>query len=426
MMFKLIFLFFTYLKLTLQSTITPDKILDKGIRDLEDNISPEIPEEKKVEKIYIYHRVKFPYNQESKIPLYYGFDEERNISTNLLDFEIDLSYSNILINQKNVECRKEDNCKITDPSHKKEKYDNKEIETGEANIVLTVNRIRPGELNNDLLENSDHLKTLKTKFYNSNEMEKNILGLAPNSDIWNYWENIYHFPKKHINITFCYNEGNEFLMFDSYINTEKEVLFKTKKTDGIFNFDGFVNYNDKKNVINNQIHKICVSNKNGLTMSLKGDLFNFVKSSICNNEICVSKSDLKQTPEIDFQMKFQSFQRVQDYFSTKFYLSEFLEIGEDDKIIWKIEETKEPTCDIILQKEFLKDNFFLINNNLDDKENMYIGFKKIKPSHFSNIDFYNVSMLIMSIIAITLFIIYLVLNSTLNKIIEKEEEIMKL
>ena len=458
-MIKFILLFFTYIKIALQSETLPEKVLDKGT-DLS-----QIPKTPKKDKLYIYHRVKFPYNQNSEIPLFYGLDENLHISTNHLNFKIDLNYSKILINSDTQNCQKSESCKIqnasnplnpqnpqnpTKPQNAEitqnsfktvlnpskiekdgnlgnfENYKNMKISTTSGNTVLTINRIRPGELNDKIISDLDNLSSLKINFYKSEIMKENILGLAPNSEIWKYWENIYHFPKNHINMTFCYNEENEFLMFDSFINNEKEVLFKVKKNEEIFKFESFVNYNDKQNVINNQVMNICVNNKNDIMMSLNNLFFNYIKNAICKNKICVTKNDLRENPEIDFEMKIQSFQRLNDYFSTKFYLSSFLEILEDGKIKWKIEEINNQNCDIILQKEFLKEKYFFISNNLNDKDYVYIGFKHILPSDFSFIDFYNISMLVMSVISVALFVVYLILNSSLNKIIEKEEEIMKL
>lgn len=61
------------------------------------------------------------------------------------------------------------------------------------------------------------------------------------------------------------------------------------------------------------------------------------------------------------------------------------------------------------------------NNVLDDKF-MYIGFKLIHPSDFSRIDFFVVSISILAVIAISLLIVYIILNNQLNRLIEKEEK----
>lgn len=83
-------------------------------------------------------------------------------------------------------------------------------------------------------------------YSNTEEFEDNILGLGPNSPVWNYWKNLYHFPNNHINITVCYNEENEYMMFDSYIDMDNEILFKVDKDKSLYSFDGFMKLNENK------------------------------------------------------------------------------------------------------------------------------------------------------------------------------------
>lgn len=63
----------------------------------------------------------------------------------------------------------------------------------------------------------------------------------------------------------------------------------------------------------------------------------------------------------------------------------------------------------------------LICNNLVE-DSMHIGFKFILPSDFPNFDFYTVTITLLAVIAISLLIVFIVLNNSLNKLIEKEEK----
>lgn len=100
----------------------------------------------------------------------------------------------------------------------------------ESKVFLGVNRIRPGEISEDKKESLNNFFNLPVRFYDYNgNIKDNILGMAPNSPIWNYWKNLYHYPGKHINMTICYNENNEYVLFDSYINMEEEILFRVEK-----------------------------------------------------------------------------------------------------------------------------------------------------------------------------------------------------
>lgn len=44
------------------------------------------------------------------------------------------------------------------------------------------------------------------------------------------------------------------------------------------------------------------------------------------------------------------------------------------------------------------------------------------PSDFSNFDFYTITISIMGVVALSLLIVFIVMNNSLNKLIEKEEK----
>ena len=62
----------------------------------------------------------------------------------------------------------------------------------------------------------------------------------------------------------------------------------------------------------------------------------------------------------------------------------------------------------------------MLSNNIEDEEFMYAGLKLINERDFSKIDFYSITMLIFLIAAVSLSVVYFILNSSLNKLIEKE------
>lgn len=164
-------------------------------------------------------------------------------------------------------------------------------------------------------------------------------------------------------------------------------------------------------------------------MKVRQEIMNDIKAELCKNSSeCIKASDLKQNPNIDFQLTMYDALKVEKYFNTKFLLSALYEI-EDDKIKWKIESMvsseHNKECGITLEKEFLKEKYLLISYNIDEPSAILIGFKLMLPSDFSRFDFYSVTMFVLAIATIALFIVYMVLNHSLNKLIEKEEERQK-
>lgn len=60
----------------------------------------------------------------------------------------------------------------------------------------------------------------------------------------------------------------------------------------------------------------------------------------------------------------------------------------------------------------------MISYNLDSEpKSFYIGLKRIMPGDFSNFDFYTITVCILGVIALSLLIVFIVLNNSLNKLI---------
>ena len=380
-------------------------------------------------KLYLYQRIKMDFNQDSTIHLNYGLDKEKFTSTSLLDFKIDLNYNHILISESIKRCHEDENCqKLDDGNQSEDNYYGHVYTYIKGTGFLGVNRVRPGEIIVEKNEDIENFYKLPIRFFYADQvMENNVLGLAPSSPIWHYWKDIYHFPGKHVNMTICYNKDNEYVLFDSYIDMDKEIMFKVDKGSTAFRFKASLKYSDKNTTPEEKPYEICISNQPNLTMKLTQPIMDRIKTALCvNPSNCTRGSDLvKKDPIIDFQLKMADHERSEAFFISNFKLSSFYTI-KDDKIHWKIEsltaEEENSGCQIILEQEFLKEKYLMISNNIEDDDSIYVGFKLILPSDFTKFDFYTVTMIVLIIATIALFIVFMVLNNSLNKLIEKEEE----
>lgn len=381
-------------------------------------------------KLYLYQRIKLDFDQDSTIHLNYGLDKEKFTSTSHLDFKIDLSFDQVMININLMNCHEDENChKTKDGQRENDVYQGKEYTYFDSEGFLGVNRVRPGEIIVEKNEDIENFYKLPIRFFdNTDEMENNILGLAPNSPIWHYWKDIYHFPGKHVNMTVCYNKDNEYVLFDSYIDMNKEIMFKVNKGSTAFRFKASLTYSDKATTPEEKSYEVCISNQQNLTMKLTQPIMDRLKAALCQNpNDCTKRTDLfKEDPIIDFQLKMADYQRTEDFFTTKFLTSSFYSIDSNGHIQWKVEglnaSEENSGCQIILEQEFLKEKYLMISNNIEDDDSIYVGFKLILPSDFTKFDFYTVTMIVLIIATIALFIVFMVLNNSLNKLIEKEEE----
>lgn len=416
--------------------------MDTGIdespleRELGQTKNTNIDEEDTMYKLYLYQRVKMDFNDNTTISLHYGLDKSMFTSVTTIPFHVDVGYNHILINMNSHQCAEEENCRKLDEGKRDiRSYNDTNYGFFNATSFLGVNRIRPGEITVEKNDEIANFYSLPLRFYDNVEgLSVNVLGLGPGSPIWDYWRRIYHFPGRHVNITMCYNTDNEYVLFDSFIDREHEIMFKTEEIKGediqnhAYSFKAEWSLQTTEGRIGKEI-TVCVSNKDNLTMKLNSDIMDALKRELCKNTAdCSKASDLKPNPRIDFLLTMKDAANPDKTFGTTFLLSSLYELV-DDKIRWKVENLipndHNAECLITLEKEFLKEKYFMMSYNIDEPSTMLIGFKLMLPSDFSKFDFYTITMFILIIATIALFIVYMVLNHSLNKLIEKEEERQK-
>ena len=396
-----------------------------------------VDEEDNLYKLYLYQRVKMDFSEAGTLDLYYGLDKSTLTSVKKLPFHVDVGFNHVLINMNSHECSEDENCKKTDGGQRiVNQYNATNYGYFNATSFLGVNRIRPGEVAVEKNEDVANFYSLPVRFYdNVVGMSANVLGLGPSSPVWEYWHKLYHFPGRYINITMSYNAENEYVLFDSNIDRANEIMFKSEplrgedKANHAYSFKADWSLLTSTTKLSKEI-TVCVANKSNLTMKLNEEIFQILKRELCKNEAveCSKASDLKPNPSVDFQLTMKDAANSEKSFSTTFLLSSLYEL-EDDKIRWKVEGHKaserNSDCLITLEKEFLKEKYLMLAYNIDEPGSVLIGFKLMLPSEFSKFDFYNVTMFVLLIATIALFIVYVVLNHSLNKLIEKEEERQK-
>jgi hypothetical protein len=407
--------------------------VDPNTDDIEEENRIKEEGEKKKLKMFLYQRRKFEMNQELLIDLNFGFDLDKKVSGQVLSFHPDLAYDKVLVQMAKAECLEENQCtKPEDGKREEGDYNAKSYSYFNGLSFLGVQRIRPGELSRDDEHNLDHFFTLPMRFYDdAQEFNQNILGLGPNSDVWSYWSSIYNFPSGFINLTLCYYKHHEYILFDSKIDFDNEIILKVPKNSNMYMFKGSMDFDDKELNLKDGDFKfqelnLCLGNEPGLTMKVVPSIMDLIKKSLCETpDRCSMASDLKKDSDMELSLKFTDFQKEKSFFKAKFFKNSFVEKAGED-LNWKVELIKDlknnEKCDIILHQEFLKEKYLMISYDLKDPDSLYIGFKIMRESDFSKFDFYFYSILLFLILTITMMVLFIILNYKINRFIEKEEK----
>ena len=406
--------------------------LDSGSDDLEQEKKAKEEGENKKLKMFLYQRRKFEMDENLMINLNFGFDLEKKISGDTLPFRADLGFDKVLVNLNSGDCDEKMQCTKADKGTRNTGvYDSRDYSYYDGLSFLGVQRIRPGELSRDEDHNLDHFFTLPMRFYdNTEDLSQNILGLGPNSDIWKYWADIYNFPNGNINLTLCYYKHHEYILFDSKIDFDNEIILKVPKKSDVYMFQGNLQFNDKalgKSLKNDQIVNLCLGNEEGLTMKVTPSIMEMLKTSLCQNpqDDCSEEEHLKKDINMEFVLKFEDFQKENSFFAARFFKNSFVEEHKGE-LHWKVELINERknqgNCQIILQQEFLREKYLMISYDLKDPDSLYIGFKIMRDSDFSKFDFYFYSVMLFLILTITMMVLFIILNYKINRFIEKEEK----
>lgn len=380
----------------------------------------------KINKQYIYQRIKLEFNHENTVQLNYGLNNETFTSQIPLDFKIDLQWPDVMINAMNSRgCLEGDSCaKDINHENKNSNYQTIAYSYFTAKGYLGFNRIRPGELDILSTKEIDNYLQLPLQFYSSDQLTANVLGLSPKSNLWKYWESMYHFPSKRINLSIIFKQDQPLMVFDSAIDTEKEILYKVAKNKDSYQFAAVMNFESAGLTASDTIINVCIANQADQTFRIEQKYFHLIKESLCKKPSeCAKVSDLKDTPKFSLQVAMKDYQRADAVFTSTFFVSSLYKIKGDD-IIWKIDQTTltetNQGCQLILEQNFLAEKQLMISNDLNDPEFLYIGFKVIDPSEFSKLNFYSIIMVLMFLLSISLFVIYMILNHSLNKLLKKE------
>jgi hypothetical protein len=404
--------------------------LDSGSDDLEQEKKAKEEGENEKLKMFLYQRRKFEMDDNLLINLNFGFDLDKKVSWKVLPFHVDLGFDKVLINLNNGDCQENMQCtKVNKGIRNTGSYNSKGYSYYDGLSFLGVQRIRPGELSRDEDHNLDHFFTLPMRFYDNNEdLSQHILGLGPNSDVWKYWADIYNFPSGNINLTLCYYKHHEYILFDSKIDFDNEIILKVPKKSDVYMFQGNLQFNDKvigKELKNDQIVNLCLGNEEGLTMKVTPSIMELLKTSLCKNvEDCSEESDLKDS-DMEFTLKFEDFQKENSFFAARFFKNSFVEVHKGE-LHWKVELINErknkQNCQIILEQEFLREKYLMISYDLKNPDSLFIGFKIMRDSDFSKFDFYFYSIMLFIILTITMMVLFIILNYKINRFIEKEEK----
>lgn len=328
------------------------------------------------EKLSLYERKRVAVDPVSnRLPLHVGLDHH-NLNAFQKDFRIDFGHESLLI-QNDFDCDSTIRCKVLNFEERSDTYNGTAYHYYPARAFVSFYRISPDEISDEV---APLVPLINFRYFTKTLASlPNVLGLAPNAQVWENWNEIFYFQNQVLNLTYSLQSDWPFLRFYSQIRPE-HVLHSVAKSQRHYSFNPTLKFPNFEQPV-----KVCVEPNLPQYFSATPVIYRQILTAVCKDPLkCLTKDDLK--PDYDsFAMEFKFFDPLTAKGdSVILYAASLLSFDNNNLRLDFAEGVRGPheSCDVVFHKKVFGQYYFLISNDLKDKETIRAGFAKIKPGDF--------------------------------------------
>ena len=346
-------------------------------------------------KLSLYERKRVAFNPGTdSIPIYIGLTKDL-INFSKKNLKVDFSFDKLLL-QNDFDCDSPINCNVTNSKLQTAKYNDLEYTYYQANTFLTFYRISPAEIPDKI---ANFLEMIPFHFFTKtlNGMPS-VLPLGPNSPVWNYWNQIFFFRNSILNVTYSNNPDFKFVRFYSQVDST-DTMLSVLKTQTYYSFPSIFLLGETK-----LSPTVCVDTTNDGYLALTPVIFDLIMNEICKNvQSCSQKDDLKANcAELTFEFKFEQIGTLKNSINVQIPANKLI-LFKGKQILFGFSkgiQDKFKNCDVVFLNDVFADYYFIISNDLKNKNSIQAGFRKIGSSDFFMLNLWKY-------IGITLFLMIL-------------------
>lgn len=349
----------------------------------------------------LYQRPLLPIDPNNNtFTLYMGLTKNHYITAQKLPFIVDFNYNHILL-AKSLSCSDLGFCFGDSSGTESDSYNGKSYDYKTVQALAAPQVVSPAEIDENIAKAVSRSKMRIAQ--NNPEGLPNVLGLSPNADAWNDWNDEYYFRYQTLNITYHRYPGNDYINFYSKIHKEDVMVIVEKNDKYIFDAK-FVDGNYNQNV------KVCVKTTTDIYFELNDSLYQHMKDIICKSgSSCTTKNDLKS--RLDGVVSVDLSDPVTGRtVSGEIYVDDLVSIKEDGKtLVYNFAKNGDANfkkCDMILQNKFFEHYYLLISNRMDSKPYIMLGFRAIRSSDFFMKNLWKYLLIATVIFLATLIVFY--------------------
>jgi hypothetical protein len=339
------------------------------------------PSEDDKPQLNLYQRKREPIDSVSKlVSLYIGLEPSTYLNSLKVNFKLDFNYDKIIV-QNSVKCENIGHCILQNKGETQNgSYHQQPIKFQTGVTFLNFYELSAAEVPDKETANILLISTIQFLAEPSDSIG-NIVGLSPNSKIWEDWNNIFYFRNQIFNITYSNYPDRKFVRYYSAVSNEV-ALTESSKSSPQYKFKGKFNLSD-----NSADSIFCLDTSDDLTFRLDDNLYDKLIKEICKDgSKCTTKADLKSEINSDLlSFIFSDFKNANKIFKAQINQSSIFELDKLDNLLFhfdKITNIEQKECDVSIGNRFFEKYYLIISNDLANKDVIYVGFDTISSLDF--------------------------------------------
>jgi len=386
------------------------------------SLQPEVSEGSVV-KLYIDKKRIVEITDDGFVELFFGLDSWTFARSTTIEAKPDLEFDQVLVPNFIDLCVERNSC-FVDPDKKiyEDTYQGAKYKYYKAKTFVSFSAVQVGEVTNDILK---LVTNLEVRMVISNDFTEAVIGMAPDSVIWPFFNRIYQFIENRIRFQYFNYPGSKFFaIYDTSLI--KDMIFEhqpmTVKQYLLVSTTVITSRSDS----NFWLEYACIADRDAdLMFRITPKNHKIILGHFCNDaSVCEFKTDLKDSyQEGVIQLSYSDYRTKKQINNLAINLKDLITFDPNDKIIWRFaplpENYADSKCTMTLEKQFFVKFFLTVVLNLADNSLLF-SLDVIDIDLLFKLSSFSEFCIIMVTAAITIVLCYIIYSKLfIKRIVQK-------
>lgn len=367
---------------------------------------------KNFDGLYIQSKLSLPLGEKNVIQLYFGLENTNYALSNIMDFEIDFLFSDVLISSE-VECLSDHSCEYVSQEKFSMTYNGQTLSYNKIKIFLGLTKVKPNEVNHETIH---AVSSLEAKLIINESFTKNVIGFGPKAIVFSYFVSIYNLRRNEFKMTIFNHDSYKFLVVTNLIQDLPTILEKEPGKSTSYSISSWFKIIDTLGRVTLWCGKACVTNKEPhISLLLQAEHYNALKMAICINEQkCNHLEDLDENfDKVEFVLSYGNQNDPDELQIVSIKGQELVEIDDSLRIRLLFEEhpDQDSNCSVNLEHLYFRNVFLMIKKDAKSG-NAYVGVGQMKDKYIHQITNFSLSCHILVVFCYLVGMIYILYSKS--------------